>query len=260
MAITVGEVLAKIDRSAPFRTAAEWDSVGLQLGDPNRSITRAAVVHELTDSMVQQVLARKVELVLTYHPLIFRPLRSVTAVAGPEGRCFALIRAEVSVISVHTNWDVAAGGTSDSLAEALRVEDTEGFAEVEAAGDEPVWIGRHGHFGGSSIDLLRTVEAALETCPRVAGLGTGRVRRVAVLPGSGGAHLDEALSAGAEVYVTGDLTHHQARRAVDHRMAVIDAGHAPSERPGLRALHSLVAGIVPGALDLARVDNNPWEA
>ena len=259
MVIRVGDVLDAIDRRAPFRTAAGWDAVGLQLGDHERPVSTVGVAHELTELVVDEILARGVDLVVTYHPLVFRPLRSVTAVAGPEGRSFALVEGGVSVISVHTNWDVAVGGTADSLAAALGVEQAEGFGEAETATGEPVRIGRHGSFDGTAADLLRTVRTVLGARPRSAGLGAGRVRRVAVLPGSGGGHVDDAISVGADAYVTGDLSHHSARRAVDHRMALIDAGHGPTERPGVKALHSLVAGIVPSPVDLIGVDDDPWE-
>ena len=259
MVVRVGDVLDGIDGRAPFRKAAAWDAVGLQLGDLDRRVSTVGVAHELTGSVVDEILARGFDLVVTYHPLVFRPLRSVTAVAGPEGRSFALVEGGVSVISVHTNWDVAAGGTADSLATALRIENTEGFAIAETADGEPVRIGRHGTFDGTPPDLLRTVRTALRTRPRAAGLGVGRLRRVAVVPGSGGAQVGDAISAGADAYITGDVSHHEARRAVDHRMAVIDAGHGPTERPGVRALHSFVTEIVQSPVELVGVDDDPWE-
>ena len=259
MVVRVGDVLDQIDRRAPFRTAAAWDAVGLQVGDRERPASTIGVAHELTGSVVENVLARGLDLVVTYHPLVFRPLRSVTAVAGSEGRSFALIEGGVSVISVHTNWDVAVGGAADSLAAALCVEDAEGFGVAETTCGEPVWIGRHGSFDGTQADLLRTVWTALGARPRAAGLDADRIGTVAVVPGSGGAHVDDAISVGADAYVTGDVSHHEARQAVDHGMAVIDGGHGPTERPGVRALHSLVAEIVQSPVDLVVVDDNPWE-
>ena len=248
-----------IDRRAPFRTAAGWDAVGLQIGDLERPVSTVAVVHELTGMVMERVLTYRVDLVVTYHPLVFRPLRSITAVAGPEGRSFALAEGGVSVISVHTNWDVATGGTADSLAAALGIGDTEGFAAAEATDGEPVWVGRHGSFGGSAADLLQAVCEALRSRPRTAGLVGRTVRRVAALPGSGGSHLDDAISTGADTYVTGDMSHHEARRAVDFGMAVVDAGHGPTERPGVRALYDLVSEIVDGPVDLVGIDDDPWE-
>lgn len=259
MTLRVGDVLDLIDRRAPFRTAARWDAVGLQIGDIRRPVSTAAVVHELTGPIVDRALTLRVGLVVTYHPLVFEPLRSITAATGAEGRSFALVEAGASVISVHTNWDAARGGTADSLAEALGISGAEGFGALENTDGEPVWVGRHGAFAGTAADLLCTVRRSLRARPRAAGLAGGDIRRVAVLPGSGGAHLDDAIATGAEVYVTGDLSHHSARRAVDSGLAVVDAGHSATERPGVRALYDLVAGIVDGAIDLVGIDDDPWE-
>jgi len=258
MSLRVGEILAAIDRRAPFSSAAEWDAVGLQIGDPEREVSAMAVVHELTGRLLDGIISVGADLVVTYHPLLFRPLNSVTAVPGAEGRVFALVEGRVAVISVHTNWDAAVGGSSDSLAAALEIRDPEGFASsMTGAGDE-VWFGRCGSFGGSVGDLADLVQARLGVRPRLSGPLDRVVRRVAVLPGSGGSQVAEAVSAGVDAYVTGDVSHHEARRAADSGMVVVDAGHAPTERPGVRALYDLVSGIADMPVELVGGDDNPW--
>lgn len=259
MSLRVGEIRAEIDRRAPFASAAEWDAVGLQIGDPEREVSAVVVVHELTTRLLEVILSSGAELVVTYHPLLFRPLRSITAVPGAEGRVLALTEGRVAVISVHTNWDAAPGGASDSLAAALDIRDTEGFASSMTGGGDEVWSGRCGSFGGSVGDLAELVQARLGVRPRLSGPLDRVVRRVAVLPGSGGSRVEEAVSAGADAYVTGDVSHHEARRAVDSGMVMVDAGHAPTERPGVRALYDLVAGIVDRPVEMVGGDDNPWE-
>ena len=260
MTLRVADVLEAVDRRAPFHTAAAWDAAGLQLGDLQRPVSKAAVAHELTEPVVDQVLALGVDLAIVYHPLVFRPLRSVTAGPGPEGRSFALLEGGVSVIAVHTNWDAAPGGASDALAAALGLSETEGFAAYESAGGDLIPAGRCGRFDGAAADLTRAVRDALGARPRTAGLPPDRpVRTAAVLPGSGGAHLDDALAAGADVYVTGGLSHHEARRAMDGGMGLVDAGHGPTERPGVRALYAFAADIAAEVVDLVGVDDTPWE-
>ena len=255
----VGDVLEAIDRRAPFRTAAGWDAVGLQIGDRTTEVSTAAVTHEITASVAERILAEGFDLVITYHPLVFRPLRSVTAVPGPEGRSLAMAAAGVSVIAVHTNWDAATGGTADALAEALGVAGAEGFARAETSAGDQVWMGRHGSFAGDTGRFLQVVRQELGIRPKFAGLRDLRTPWVAVLPGAGGSHIDDAASVGADIYLTGDLSHHEARRALDRGMGVVDAGHGPSERPGVRALYSLVDEIVEGPVDLVGIDDDPWE-
>ena len=85
------------------------------------------------------------------------------------------------------------------------------------------------------------------------------IKLVGVVPGSGAEFIDAATAAGARVLVTGDVSHHQARRAIDRGLSVIDPGHARTERPGVAALFSLVAAAVPEAVDLTGIDPSPWE-
>ncbi len=259
MSLRVGDVLGAIDRRAPFGSAAEWDAVGLQIGDPERAVAAAAVVHEITTGTLDGIASAGAELVVTYHPLLFRPLSSLTAVPGAEGRAFALAGRGVAVISVHTNWDTAPGGTSDSLAAALDLRDVEGFASSMTGAGDQAWFGRCGSFGGSVGDLADLAQARLGVRPRLSGPLDRSVGRVAVMPGSGGSQVDEAISAGADAYVTGDVSHHEARRAADSGMVMVDAGHAPTERPGVQALYALVAGIVDIPVELVGGDDNPWE-
>ena len=259
MSLRVGEILAAIDRRAPFASAAEWDAVGLQVGDPEREVSAVAVAHEVTTKVVEGIISAGVELVVTYHPLVFRPLTSITAVPGAEGRVLALAERRVAVISVHTNWDAAPGGSSDSLAAALEIRDCEGFVSSTTEAGDQIWFGRCGSFDGSVGDLTDVVQLGLGVRPRLSGPFGRVVRRVAVLPGSGGSQVKEAVSAGADAYVTGDVSHHEARRAADSGMVVVDPGHAPTERPGVRALYDLVAGIVDRPVELVGGDDNPWE-
>jgi len=93
----------------------------------------------------------------------------------------------------------------------------------------------------------------------VAGAPEAMVHRVAVLPGSGGRAVTAALEAGADALVTGDISHHVAAAAVAAGLAIIDAGHMPTERPGMVRLVRLVSDVVPSAIDLTGVTTDPWE-
>lgn len=131
MEITVAEAVAALDRSFNLTKAAGWDSVGLQFGDPAEKVSSVAVCHEVTAAVVDRLLTDEIGLAVTYHPLLFRPTRSLVANRGPSGRAFRLIAGGVALYSVHTAYDMLPGGTADALASAL------GLTEV--AGVSPAW-------------------------------------------------------------------------------------------------------------------------
>lgn len=115
----------------PDDSAAPWDPVGLQLGDADAPADQVAVCHEVTEAVVAAAEDLRPDLLITYHPLLFKPTNRLTAGRSPSGRAWRLARAGVAVAVAHTNFDVAPGGPSDALAGALGLTDTTGFAPLE---------------------------------------------------------------------------------------------------------------------------------
>lgn len=130
---TVAEALEAVDRVAPLDKAASWDPVGLQLGDLRASATRVGVCHEVTDAVVDRAVDDGIDLLVAYHPLLFRATRTITTGPGPTGRAFRLLRAGIGLVVVHTAMDVVAGGCADSLADALDLEDIQPFGPLWGA-------------------------------------------------------------------------------------------------------------------------------
>jgi len=127
MTANIADATSLLNRSFNIGKAAGWDAVGLQFGDPQAKAVSVAVCHEVTPAVAEELLARRVDLAVTYHPLLFRPIRSLVAGSGASGRAFRLIAGGVALYSVHTAYDVQPGGTADKLAAALQLADVRGF-------------------------------------------------------------------------------------------------------------------------------------
>ena len=134
--------------------------------------------------------------------------------------------------------------------------EVEGFGETEP--DRGDFIGRIGNVQGQILASFASFVEGELAVPAIRTAGYGSVSRVAVVPGSGGSFVGAARALGADVVVTGDVSHHIAASAVASGMAVIDPGHAPSEMPGMRALLSLVQGLVQPVVDLIEISTDPW--
>ncbi len=114
-----------MEQWAPRQLAWERDNAGLQCGDPEDSVRGVLVSLDVTSELVQEAVRRRVNLIVSHHPLLFRPLRSVTP-QDDAGRCIrALVRTGISVYAAHTNLDFAPGGTSFALAGVLGLMETE---------------------------------------------------------------------------------------------------------------------------------------
>jgi dinuclear metal center YbgI/SA1388 family protein len=119
-------------RTHPERAAA-WDAVGLQVGDPAAPVRTVRVAHEVTEAVTERLEAEPVDLLVAYHPLLFRPVTRLVPGRSPGGRAVRLLRAGVAVVVTHSDFDAMSGGMSDAMADALGLTDVRGFAPVAAA-------------------------------------------------------------------------------------------------------------------------------
>lgn len=244
------------ERTRP-ESAASWDPVGLQVGDPTASVARIAVCHEVSEAVVSAIETDPVELILTYHPLLFTPVNRVVSGRSPAARAMRLIRAGVSVLVTHTDFDAAPGGTADSLANAFHLTNPVPFGADEETGLPA--IGRVGDFGHTlgALDARATDIFGISGL-RVSGDPERELARVAVVPGSGSEFIDAAAEV-ADALVTGDISHHRAVHALDLGLAIVDPGHVATERPGMNALVSLAATVSDVAVvDLTDFDPETW--
>jgi dinuclear metal center YbgI/SA1388 family protein len=159
------------------------------------------------------------------------------------------IRVEMSVPAARI------GGVTAALVAAHPYEEP-AFDVYERRGDAG-FVGRIGEVAVTTVRAFADrVGAALGGSPRIAGDGDAPVTSVAAVPGSGSDFLTDAAALGADVVVTGDVSHHTARASLDRGTAVIDPGHAATERPGVERLYAAVGEIADDVRDLGMDD--PW--
>lgn len=122
---------------APTSLAQSWDNVGLLAGDPGAAARRALTCIDLTPDVVQEAIRSKIDLIVAYHPPIFRPVASLRAdSSGTEAAVFRCIRAGVSIYATHTALDAAVGGTNDVMAALCGIRQTEPLEYVPKPGIE----------------------------------------------------------------------------------------------------------------------------
>jgi dinuclear metal center YbgI/SA1388 family protein len=126
----LSELVNVMEMIAPTRNAEAWDNVGLLVGDPGQSISRAMLAIDYTPEVACEAAGEKCELVIAYHPPIFEPLKRITTSSG--GAIFDAIRRGVAIYSPHTALDVAEGGTNDLLADIIELRDRSPLKLVDA--------------------------------------------------------------------------------------------------------------------------------
>jgi dinuclear metal center YbgI/SA1388 family protein len=330
----LSDILGIINKIAPATLAESWDNVGLQVGDPKAEITRIMVALDATPGVVEEAIASGCHVLVTHHPLIFKPQKSISA-ATPQGKLIHdAIRGGLAIISMHTNYDIVEGGLNDVLAEQLGLSDcsvlqvTSGqelvklvtfvpeghlepvrnalFPYTESLGayrdcsfsapgegtfvplegatpcigsvgvsekvrehrlellidraklshalkslfaihpyEEPAFdvyplhnegaqrgLGRIGRLPEATTLAIYANHIATQlgaSGVRFVGDPTAAISKVALCSGGGASVLRSAARSGAQVLITGDVKYHEARDAEDLGIALIDAGHFPTE-------------------------------
>lgn len=254
---TVADVVEGLAERTRPETAASWDPVGLQLGDPAAEVSSAAVCHEVTGQVVAALEKNPVDLVVTYHPLLFTPTNRLVAGRSAESRAFRMIEFGVAVLVAHTDFDAAPGGAADALAGLLDLRFPKPFGGDAEQGLPDV--GRVGDLDATLAVLdARVSDAFGHTGLRLTGDRHRLLDKVAVVPGSGSDFIEAAAEV-ADALVTGDVSHHRTVLAADLGLAVVDPGHIATERPGVAALVKIVAGVLGHRVtDLTRLDPQTW--
>ena len=245
--VTVGDICGYMDTVAPFYMQFDFDNIGLMLGDPARPVTRVLTALDATEAVVAEAMRWGAELIVTHHPLIFHPLRHLSADEPQGKKLMDLIRADISVLSFHTNLDAAEGGVNDVLMHALGAEVTGLLAPHGAHPDgTPYGVARLGELPEPMDfpEFLRRTKSALR-CKGLRYVGGRPVRRLAVCGGSGGGELEAVLNAGCDTYVTADLKYDQFLTAREYGLNLIDADHFCTENPVIGELAELLQGQFP---------------
>lgn len=215
------EILAFLRAKAPEETAEDWDNPGL-LVDSGRAETDAVVVTlDVTPAAVDKAQEAGAGLIVSHHPVIFRPVSRLASDAVP----YRLAAAGISAFAAHTNLDRAAGGVNDALAALL------GLVETTPAPDGMCRIGRL-PAPMEAEAFARLVADRLGTAVRFAGEGT--VARVGVCGGAGG-DLWPAVPE-IDAYVTGEMKHHEWLDAARAGLVAVEAGHYATEVPVVEVL------------------------
>lgn len=224
--MTVAELVKLMDGIAPFETAEPWDNVGLLVGDPEDEVTGVMLCVDATAMVMVDVVRMDCSVIVSHHPLMFNGVKHLRQdeYEGKLLRC--LVKHDLNLIAAHTNLDAAEGGVEDALAEALgiRVDAKNTYLRCGTVEEQ------------TEAEFAASTEAELKTRVKYYGVPYRKISRVAVSCGGGGEYFREALRMGAQLFVTGEMDHHERLEAQACGMDVIIAGHEETEAVVLEGL------------------------
>lgn len=253
--LMVGEIEKLLIKKIPVELAESWDNVGLLVGNREKEVHKILVALDATESIVNEAIENNVDLIVTHHPIIFGGLKSVTK--DSCANIYKLIEKGISVFSAHTNFDKLDVGTSAVLAEKLWLKDIEvltakGFGTIgNLEGPIPFY---------EYAQIIKGV-LGLENLNFVGDMNK-LIERVAICAGSGSEFLQLANDMGADLYISGDVTYHNAQKAVELGINWVDATHYASENISMPNLKEIVDGATEGfdlKVLLSTVNDQPFK-
>ena len=241
--ITVQDISNYLEAFAPAVLAEEWDNVGLLVGNPDQPVERLMTCLTITPESAQEAIDRNAEMIVTHHPLPFRPLKRLTTTDTASRLLLQLIEAKVAIHSPHTAFDSAAAGINQQLAEGLGLKSIKPL--VPSPGDsQGLGSGRWGKLPEASS--LQSIAQQLKTFLSIDGLqAVGNadqpVTDVAVACGSAGQFLEPAIQQGCDLLITGETSFHTCLEAAASQVALLLPGHYASERFAVEQLATTLA-------------------
>ena len=224
------DIMNFLEKKYSPELAEKWDNSGLILGRKESNVSAIVICLDVTADVINQAVDNRAELIISHHPLIFSEIKRVTSDTLLGEKILKLAENKISVYSMHTNVDSAADGLNDYILEKLSLN-----------GEKSVWIKNENVSEGGLGRIMEFKKeiSVLEICDlikrklnlkniRIAGNKNKKVKKMAVLTGAGGSLIPE-IDSSVDLYVTGDLKHHETLDAVEEGLTLIDIGHYESE-------------------------------
>lgn len=258
MSCRVEHCIQVMEELAPASYKLDWDNIGLHLGHPKSEVHRILVTLTVTEAVVYKAVNQRVNLIISHHPLIYKPLENIRTDL-PSGRVVKmLLNNDIAVFCSHTNLDRAPQGLNYWLAEDLLLKDHK-VLEPDTM-NQDVGLGRIGEIFPIALEeLVSQLNFRWHTKVRYVGDPNHKCEKAAVCGGSGGDLIYQAWFNHADVLITGDIGYHDALDARALGIALIDAGHFTTEKIMVEKVSAYLESKLPSVQIIQEIDSdNPF--
>ena len=259
----IKQVLSALEQFAPLPLQESWDNAGLQIGLTEAEVSGALLCLDVTEKVIDEAIAKGCNLVVSHHPLLFRGLKQVSDANDVQRTVRKAIKNDICVISMHTNMDNARGGVNFKIAEKLGASATvpsaspatvlsgfpaEKIPMVQAELPEPM---------AAQAFIARVKERFGVKCAHCNELLERPIKKVAICGGAGDFMLDEAIAAGADAFITGEMHYHQYF-GHEQQIQICVIGHYESEQFTSEIFQEIIQKECPGVKTfIAEAITNP---
>lgn len=238
--VGINEIYFYLDELYPFSTQEKWDNSGLLVKNYYMETSKILLSLDISDDVVREAGCKEAELIISHHPVIFDPLRSIS----PADPVYRLVEQNTAAICLHTNLDIAKNGTNGVILKMLSekfsfAKEPEPFEEL-GGGRNLGWIIELTEpiFSDNMAVTLKKIFSC--QCLRATATARKKIVRVAFCSGSGGSMLELAIEKRCDALITGDVKHDVWIKANSSDIVVFDCGHFYTENPVLWELRRVL--------------------
>lgn len=256
--LKVKDIAAAIETFAPTRLQESYDNAGLQVGDPDMRVTGILLCLDVTEGIVAEAMSRRCNMIVSHHPLLFKGLKQITGTTATGRIAITAVKEGLAIYSAHTNLDSAWEGVSYEIAHILGLRD---LAVLEPKpGSDREGLGVIGNVKPTpTLEFLRCIKDSFKVKSLKYSAQSPQfvVRRVAVVGGSGASLIPDAIAAGADLIVTGDVKYHDfTTYGLD--IVIADTGHYESEICTKEILSKIIRDAYPDCpVFFSETETNP---
>lgn len=253
------EILEKLEQIAPTKYAEEWDNVGFLAGRREKMVQTVFIALDATDEVIEEAIEVGADMILTHHPLIFKPLTRVNDDDFIGRRLVRLLQNDICYYAMHTNFDVVA--MAQAAADEMGLTGTKVLSVTFDGENGTEGIGRYGK--AERIMSLSECAAYVKEVfhlkyVNVYGDLETPVETVAICPGSGKSTMEDAVRTGVDVLITGDVDHHMGIDLAAQGVCVIDAGHYGLEKIFAPYMKDFLKKEIPSVQIQMAEEKNPF--
>ena len=251
----IKQVLSALERFAPLPLQESWDNAGLQLGLTEAEVSGALLCLDVNEAIIDEAIGKGCNLIVSHHPLLFRGLKQISGADYVQRCVIKAIKHDIVIVSMHTNMDNAQDGVNWKIAERLgatvlndSVAENEKPPLVLAELPNPM-------DARAFIELVKTQFGV--QCAQCNALLERPIKKVAICGGAGDFLLPDAISQGADAFITGEMHYHQYF-GQEQLIQICVIGHYQSEQFTSDIFRDIIQKECPGVKTfIAETNTNP---
>lgn len=246
MNIQIKDIASAMEQFAPLSMQEDYDNSGLQIGSPSANVESVLLCLSVTEDIIKEAARRGCNLIVSHHPLFFKGLKHITGATAVERIAMEALRADIGIYSAHTNLDNAYEGVSYEMAHALGMTDMTPLVPTFPGAETGTGIIGEMSKPVPALEFLRQLQTTFSvkalrystTTPKIV------IRKVALCGGSGAPFIKDAIAAGADAYVSGDIKYHDFD-SYGPEILLADVGHFESEIASKKILARILKNHFP---------------